>query len=119
VVKSSWGSKWCSHLDAEHIAITMELWGHATNRLTDEEMELGIRKSIALLDFPPSISQFKRFALDILPPEQAYNSIGINDLATKIWENLDSWLKRTGDEKDVKKAFIAAYNNLVEKLLLK
>jgi len=112
-----WGNKWCSHLEDEQLKITTAIWKTATQNLTDEQMTAGIMKCCAIMDFPPSIAQFKRAALGIVSADRAYNLSQGDPVADHAWMLVDPWLKKTGSEKEVKSAFISIYNNLAEELL--
>jgi hypothetical protein len=95
-----------------------KLWGRVTDNLSEEQIRKALKKSVFTSKFPPSPAQFREYALDILPAEQAWTAIGQNEWATEAYERLDSWFKKNSSEKEVKQAFIAKYSNLVEKCLL-
>jgi hypothetical protein len=116
-MKKAWGAKWCTHLNEADLESTMSLWKRETNVLTDEQFTRGFDRCVNTLEFPPSIAQFKRAAYDILPVNQAYDLKETNRIAQEAWYDVDSWLKKTAPEKEVKAQFVAKYENLCEKIL--
>ena len=95
----------------------MQEWEDAIHDLGEHEIERGIKKCKYSCEFI-NISTFRKAALGIIAAEQAYGMINSDDLAAKAWSQIDSWVRKTSPEKDVKREFIANYNNLAEKLLI-
>lgn len=98
-------AKWCA------------IWKDIISRLDDEQITTALKKTVYSQEFPPSPAQFFKSALGIITPEQAWAAIGENKLATRAYNGIDSWFKKTASEKEVKQEFIATYKNLAERLL--
>jgi hypothetical protein len=112
------GYSWTSSIAGpQELLDRMIEWCEAINDLEDHEIERAIKKCKYTCEFI-NISSFRKAALGIVTAERAYNLINSDQLATKAWLMIDSWIRQTGAEKEIKKEFIANYNNLSEKLLM-
>jgi hypothetical protein len=92
-------------------------WEPVIKDLSDDQIEKAIKKCKYTCDFI-TIQAFRKAALDIVPADRAWSLINKDSLATEAYNNVDGWFKKTAAEKDVKREFMANYNNLVEKLLI-
>jgi hypothetical protein len=112
-----YGHLWTSGINTPAgLAGRMGEWVGAVKGLTNEQIERGINICKYECEYI-NISKFKKAALGILNPERAYELREKDAIASSAWISTDVWLRKTGTEKDVKRAFIANYDNLCEKLL--
>lgn len=65
-VQAIWGVKWTSHLtDKEMYKQTLNEWERILEKLKIEEIKRGLERAKILCEWPPSIAQFTKIALDI------------------------------------------------------
>lgn len=111
----------------EVIMAWAKFWHRVTQDLTPEQIQLAIKKSIFLSEYPPSPALFRKYALNVIDPEQAYelaieyhfNGVAVNneivELAAKHLTS-NQWSELTTVE--LKKKFVAVYKNIVEQKLI-
>jgi len=85
--------------------------------LSDHQIKLGLDASVLLLDFPPSIAQFKKLAIGLLSPNEAYQAAknGNNDLRQLVAGGDWSW--RTYPEDRLRSEFYQAYDAYMSQTL--
>jgi hypothetical protein len=117
MMKGAWGSKWTIHIE-DSLEVTLALWEHAIRDLSDDQIAQTLKYCIAILDYPPSISQFRKTALGVTSAEEAFCRKNVNSIAKQAFDSMDGFVKRNGTEKEVKEAFAISYKQIVEKLLI-
>lgn len=117
-MRAAWGNKWCTHLDADNISKSLEIWYARTADLTDEQISKAIVFCENNCDYPPSIATFKKAALGIVSVDRAWELRETDEIAKKAYAICDDFLMRTSSISDAKKIFAASYQNLSEQLLL-
>jgi len=115
---ASWGNKWTSGLEDKLAReIAFKIWQRVLDTLSDHQIKLGLDASVLLLDFPPSIAQFKKLALGLLSPNEAYQAAknGNNDLRQLVAGGDWSW--RTYPEDRLRSEFYQAYDAYMSQTL--
>lgn len=73
-----WGEKWSRAVDAPDTPthkMALGEWSRATADLSNEQFVNGLQKAKMILDYPPSIAQFRRMSIGLLEPQEAYDFI--------------------------------------------
>jgi hypothetical protein len=110
-----WGHKWVSNMQDEHIHnIALEHWQQILDELTTEQINTACAKARATLDWPPSIAQFKKLALDLLTPDAAFAEAYSGGRFSGL---LDSWSWKTNTEPELRRKFYAQYDLLMQEML--
>ena len=116
---ASWGNKWTGGLEDKLTReITFKIWQAMLHTLTQEEINLAISAAIETLDFPPSIAQFKKLALNLLSPAQAYQAAKDGDNKLRQLVIGGDWSWRTYPEDKLRREFYAAYDSFINNKLL-
>lgn len=115
---AAWGNKWTSQFtDPQIHDLALAHWQTMLDTIKQHEIEIGLNAVISLFDFPPSIAQFKKLALGLLSPNEAYQAAknGNNDLRQLVAGGDWSW--RTYPEDRIRSEFYQAYDAYVSKVL--
>jgi len=112
-----WGYSWTSAIsDPDRLLGRMVEWESVIADLDDEEINCAVERCKRTCEFI-SPHKFRMAAFGITSADVAYANREGDRLSQKAWGMVDEWLKKTGAAKDVKRAFEAEYNCLVNKLL--
>ena len=112
------GHTWTSGLvNQEQIYSRMLVWESVIKDLTNDQIKKAIEKCKFTCEFI-SISKFRMAAFDITTPDSAYARIGDDEIATQAWEAIDAWYRKTGNERELKQAFVENYKYFSEKKLM-
>ena len=124
---ATWGAKWSSHLvvDEELSAIAVIEWSKSLEGLTEDQINKAHEKCKNTLEWCPSVSQFKRYALDIVPAAIAFENVLTarrdGKYFTKLIEDsskeISSWEWSSLKYADLKKRFTVIYENNSNELL--
>jgi len=115
---ASWGNKWTSGLEDEITReIAFKIWQQMLDTFNEHQIKNALDVSISIYDFPPSIAQFKKLALGLLSPNEAYQAAknGNNDLRQLVAGGDWSW--RTYPEDRLKSEFYQAYDAYMSQTL--
>lgn len=117
-----WGAKWTNYY-AQNSNISSLIdseWGKLLSTLTIEQIRQGIDYHKKNNEWFPSLAEFRKSALNILPPEQAWilarNENCNNEIIKKVKNSIQSWDWEHKEEKDLRREFINSYNLIVESL---
>jgi hypothetical protein len=112
-----WGNTWTSRFTDKTIhALALMHWQQMLDSLLPEQIATGLSVAIDKLDFPPSIAQFKKLALGLLSPNEAYQA-ALNGYRTyrRLINADDSYWKCYPDK--ARNEFYAAYDAYVSEVL--
>ena len=113
-----WGNKWTSQFTEPQIHdLALAHWQTMLDTIKQHDIDIGLREAISLFDFPPSIAQFKKLALGLLSPNEAYQAAknGNNDLRQLVAGGDWSW--RTYPENRLRSEFYQAYDAYMSQTL--
>jgi len=96
--------------------IALKEWSEALVGLTPEQLTIALQHCKTTCEFPPSIAQFRKAALGIMPAEQAWLCRYTDTLASAAYEQCDSYLMKQLSEKEARARFIDAYELLADDL---
>lgn len=112
--------------DLEAAGELAQEWYDSLRNLTDEQCYKAFKMLKNTSKFMPSISEFKRAALDILDEEIAYQEYcacmhkdvkSVNDIVERCRKLIPGWDYNNLPEKTIKPRFIAFYKKLVQEAL--
>jgi len=95
----------------------VRLWDKFTSDLTEQQISNGIEKMVCFNEFP-SVTKFRRYCLNIIDAEDAWELIDTHPLAKKVWNDINKWDKKTKSEYDLKQLFKSLYRLASEQVLL-
>jgi len=111
-----WGIKLCEHLLSQN-STAYKIWKRGLSDLTDKEIIKALDKLSCYLEFPPTLTQMRRSALDILPVREARENVTTNKWARLAWQSIPDSEKGMLTPEEVDIRFEAKYNNLIRKVL--
>jgi hypothetical protein len=110
-----WGHKWVSNMQDEHVHdLALRHWQQVLDELSDEQISKACAKAKNTLDWPPSIAQFKKLALNLLDPDAAFEEAYSGGNYSGLF---DSWERKTNTEQELRKKFYARYDVLMHDML--
>jgi len=113
-----WGYKWASCMNDKNVnKLALRHWQQVLDELMPDQIENACAKSRSILDWPPSIAQFKKLALDIKSAEQEFYLAKDNDPESQFRNLLDNWSWKTFAPEKLKREFYAKYDIETQKLL--
>ena len=116
-----WMQKWTNNLTDEKILeLALLEWENVLSKLTNEQITMAIEACKNTLAFPPSISEFKKYALQIPPREAAYNLYTIksgDSFTVKIKDKISSSHFKMMSFQDSRVYFFSIYDALVVEIL--
>jgi len=115
-----WGKNWCSHLlDSETSHLAALYWARGLSDLTDDEIKAAIKKLSVKCEFAPTLAQFRKAALGIVTPAQAYARwrAGDHEGLIGLAASFKSWEMENWTENAIKERFLANYACIVDECL--
>jgi len=93
--------------DQELFALAVKNWEEELQTLTEEQIKEGFLKARKTLDYPPSIAQFKKLALDLPSVTQAFTAAEAGH--PKFRNLIISWDWKNLSRKELQEKFRGAY----------
>jgi hypothetical protein len=134
-IEANWGKKSFEHLsDKRLLAIAYKTWSEAIKDLTDEQISYAFKRLSIFCQYPPTISEFRKCALKIVPCDQAFSEAityhqclmnGLSDFTgcsnkavVQAYREITTWAWNNLDRYECRKLFKGFYELFTEKLLM-
>lgn len=103
--------------DQKRLEGLIKLWDSSICDLDEQQIFIAIKKMVCINEFP-SITKFRRYALNIIDVEIAWDMREKHFLACEVWGQINKWDKQTKSEYDLKKMFESLYTIRSQQILV-